>query len=1608
VSSGIAQHSTEDEPLGGFLPATRRWFAATFAEPTRVQVAGWRHIQAGEHTLLLAPTGSGKTLAAFLACIDRLARLPATTGVGVRVLYVSPLKALAYDIERNLRAPLGGIEEAARALGATDFRVPRIAVRTGDTPARDRRSQLRAPGDILITTPESLYLMLGSSARETLRLCDTVIVDEIHALAPTKRGAHLALSLERLEALTARPPQRIGLSATQRPLDEIGRFLVGGGRPVALVDTSEPPRIALAIEVPVDDMESARPEPRDDGTTAGQGIWASIHPRLVELVRQHRSTIIFVNSRRLCERLAESLNLLDGGEAPLVRAHHGSVARAQREAIEQSLKAGEVRGLVATSSLELGIDMGAVDLVIQIESPGSVARGLQRIGRAGHAVGALSQGRIFPKHRADLLESAVVAERMLAGAVEAIRVPQNPLDVLAQQLVAMVSLEPWTVAALHETVTRAYGFGGLSRALLTGVLDMLSGHYPSDAFADLRPRLVWDRTTDVLTARRDARLLALVNGGTIPDRGLYAVHLGAGGPRIGELDEEMVYECRAGETFLLGATSWRIVEITRDRVIVQPAPGEPGKMPFWRGEGPGRSLELGRALGAMLRETVASVQVQVQVQVGGVGGVGGGGGPAEGIARLEARFPLDARAARNLWGYIDGQRQATGTLPTDRELTIERFRDELGDWRVCILSPFGARVHAPWALALEARLGRAAGFEVETLWSDDGIVLRFADTGSAPDVAALIPDPAEVSEAVLDQLPRSAMFAAHFRENAARALLLPRRRPGARTPLWAQRLRSETLMAAALRHPAFPIVLETFRECVQDVFDLPALRTVLEAIARGEIRVTEVETPSPSPFARSLAFAYVAAFMYEGDSPLAERKAQALTLDRTLLRELLGQDELSTLLDPGVMDALEAELQALEPERRAHHAEALHDLLRRIGDLTEAEVAERTTEDPRPWLAALEGSGRAVWVAVAGQPRVIAAEDAGRYRDGLGVAPPSGGVPARFLEPVPDARVGLVARFARTHGPFAAERVGERFGLAPGDVAGVLRGLEVDGTMVEGAFRPGLGDGGQAWCHAEVLRILRRRTLARLRTEVAPVGAPVFARFLADWHGVQMSSWSAGAEARSSPGRQAAPGVEEPRRGERLREAVARLEGMFLPFSDLERRILPARLPDFEGAELDALGALGEICWVASGALGRGDGRIALFRRDRIRLLLDPPLGPDVGAPPLQRLLYETLQASGASFFAQLRGAVSPEISTEEVLAALWELVWAGLVTNDTFQPLRALAAPRPRAGTTTRHPGRRERIWAGEAAGRWSTVGSLLSPPVTALRTGGGDGPPAGPPAVSDTERLHARARMLLDRYGVVSREMVAAEGRQGGFSELARVLRAMEDAGKVRRGFFVDGLVGAQFALPNAVERLRAARAPEAQALAAASSGPGAISPGGASASVLVAVLAAVDPANPYGAVLPWPEPKPAAPPPPPGLGLASLPLGAHERGGRAGSAEGPERADEAGDAEEPAPARRAAGARVVLVEGTPVLFIEGGGRALRVFSSPDPDADIDADTDLGPAVAGLRHALHGRGGRPRALRIERVNGTPALRSALSEALRRVGFRLEPGALVLDPPTG
>ena len=1415
--------------MEGFGEATRAWFDAAFAAPTPVQRDGWSRISSGDHTLLLAPTGSGKTLAAFLWCIDRLTRLPAETGPGVRVLYISPLKALVYDIERNLRAPLVGIEAAARVDGrGGPIRVPRIAMRTGDTSQRERRQQARSPAEILVTTPESLYLLLTSQARETLRTVDTIIIDEIHALAGTKRGSHLALSLERLCRITLQEPQRIGLSATVRPIDSVARYL-GGDRPVVPVDASAVPVLDLEIVVPVPDM--TRP-----ATAAGSGgnlllapddpetrasIWPAVHARLLALIREHRTTIIFVNSRGGCERLAQSLNELAGEE--IVLAHHGSIAHEQRKQIEETLKAGELPALVATSSLELGIDMGTVDLVVLVESPGSVSSGLQRVGRAGHGVGEVSIGRIFPKHRADLLEAAVVAGRMHQGLLEPIRIPRQPLDILAQQIVAMCAMGDWPLDDLERLLRRSAPFAELGRDTLTAVLDMLAGRYPSAEFAELRARVVWDRETDVLSARRGAQHLAVVSGGTIPDRGLYRVQLGADGPRVGELDEEMVHETRVGQIVLLGASSWRVEEITRDRVIVSPAPGQPGRLPFWHGEGPGRPVELGEAMGAFVRELDA----------------------VDGDARsgwLREHHHLDELAARNLIAFVDEQREMTGTLPTDRAITVERFRDELGDWRVCVLTPFGGRVNAPWALAIEARLAGAAGHDVQTLYSDDGIVLRFVDADEPPGLELLLPEPEEVEELLFEQLAHSALFASQFRENAARALLLPRRRPGERTPLWAQRLRSQNLLAVARNYPAFPMILETYRACLQDIFDLPALERILGRIQRREIRVDLVETPTASPFARSLVFQWVATHLYDGDAPLAERKAHALTLDRHLLRELLGHEDLRQLLDAEVMAELETQLQYTAEDRRVRHVDNLHDLLRRIGDLTVEEVRERITDpqDAESWLETLERTRRAVRLRIAGEARWAAIEDVAMLRDAVGVVPPPG-LPDVFLEGVPDPLQQLIARFARTHGPFTTMNVAARFGLPPGAVEPTLRELAARRSVQEGEFRPGAE--GAEWIDHEILRRLRRRTLARLRDEVAPVEAATLARFLPAWHGV--------GETRRGPAR--------------LEETLDQLEGLPLSFKELEGVILPARVSDFQPRMLDDLGATGLFVWVGHGALGATDGRVALYRRERVGLLLDPPGAEALEhATPVHETLLTHLAERGASFFVELQLAVSDGTPGNEVRDALWDLVWAGLITNDTFLPLRAAQAPRKRRKAVEARRGRGR--GAGRTAtpdralgGRWSLVSNLI-------------GVRSPPP----TERAHARALSLLERHGVVTREVAGLEALPGGFTATYRVLRAMEESGRVRRGYFVEGLGGAQFAWPGAVDRLRSVRA------------------GGDSSPVVA--LSAIDPANPYGWLLKWPATR-----------------------------------DDAGG--QP---RRVAGATVVLVDGVPVLYLDKGGRRLLTFAA------------------------------------------------------------------------
>ncbi len=1524
------------DPLAPFGPAVRAWFEATFEAPTDAQARGWAAIARGEHVLIHAPTGSGKTLAAFLWCLQRIAvqpsQPPARGTVGsVRTLYISPLKALAYDVERNLRAPLAGIALATQRLGLEPPRIT-IASRTGDTPADERRSLARHPPDILVTTPESLYLLLTSQAREILRGVEQVIVDEIHAVAGTKRGAHLALSLERLERLRpdgAAPVQRIGLSATQRPLETIGRYLVGSGegRDVTIVDAGARKPLDLRVVVPVDDMsrlgEILTEDEQSSGPVLGgetrNSIWPAIHPRILELIRAHRSTIVFTNSRRLAERLAQRLNELAGEE--LVRAHHGSIAREQRLEIEEELKAGRLPALVATSSLELGIDMGAVDLVIQVESPTSVSRGLQRVGRAGHHVAEASEGVIFPKYRGDLLETAVVVRGMRDGAIEPTTLPRNPLDVLAQQIVAWTLADRFSVDELLAAVRRAAPFETLTREVLEGVLGMLSGAYPSDEFAELKPRITWDRLTDVVAARADARTVAITSGGTIPDRGLYPVFLqgeaGTPGRRVGELDEEMVYELRAGmhgDVIVLGASSWRVADITPNRVLVAPAPGIPGKLPFWKGDAVGRPVELGRAIGAFTREADADL-------------ARGAKGRAKAAERLRRDHDLDALAAENLLAYLEDERDAAGALPTDRRIVVERFRDELGDWRLVILTPFGGRIHAPWTMAIEARIAERLGIEIQTIYSDDGIAIRLPEgDGSLAGVEQLLfPDPDEVEDLVIGRVGGSSLFASRFRENAARALLLPRRRPGTRTPLWQQRQRAADLLAVASRYGSFPILVETYRECLADVFDLSALREVLAAVAAREITVHTVETARASPFASSLLFDYVAAYMYEGDAPLAERRAQALTLDRDLLRELLGQEELRELLDPDSLADLELSLQSLAEERWARTADQVHDLLRRLGDLSSDESGARTDGgrvEASLHLAELAATRRAVRARIAGEERWIAMEDVARYRDGVGTAPPPG-VPSAFLAPVPGALDGLLARFARTHGPFTANDPASRWGLHVGVVDDALHRLVAAGTVLAGEFRP--GGASREFCDPEVLRSLRRRSLARLRHEVEPVEPVTLARFLPGWHGV--APVAGGADAPVYQGDAAL---------ERLAQIVDQLAGLPIPASVLERDVLPARLPGYQPRLLDELGAMGEVAWMGRGSLGRDDGRVVLYRPGRELLR---PTGPGDGAPrpdgPVHERLRAHLARRGACFYRELFTSAGGR-TDREVLDALWDLVWAGEVTNDTVAPLRALRWKRPSKDHGPR-AGRLTALGPPEAAGRWSLV---QAPPDPTVDAGADSLRVTGP---SRTERLHAQTLALLERHGVLTREAVAGEAVDGGFSAVYPVLRLLEEGGRIRRGYFVDGLGAAQFALPGAVDRLRALRSLPGEAAA--------------ERDRVVHLLAAADPANPYGAALPWP------------------------------------RRDDA----DRRPFQRAAGAYVALVGGEAAVYLDRGGTSIATFPAADDPVVLDA-------------ALRGLGaltadGRVRELVLAKVDGEPVATSQRREALLAAGFIAGYRGLVLRP---
>jgi ATP-dependent Lhr-like helicase len=1532
--------------LDRFSPATADWFRGAFAAPTPAQIGAWAAISSGHHALVVAPTGSGKTLSAFLWALDRLASepLPEDRLRRCRVLYVSPMKALAVDVERNLRSPLVGIRQASARLGLPVPDVT-VAVRSGDTPATERRAFARAPSDVLITTPESLFLLLTSAAREALAGVETVIVDEVHAVAGTKRGAHLALSLERLDALLQRPAQRIGLSATVEPPEEVARYLAGG-RPVEVVRPPSAKEWDLEVVVPIADM-SALGEVTDDLSGAAAGperrasIWPHVEERIVDLVASHRSTLVFANSRRLAERLTSRLNEIwqerleragTGGDSPavLARAHHGSVSKEHRQLIEEDLKAGRLPAVVATSSLELGIDMGAVDLVVQVESPPSVASGLQRVGRAGHQVGAVSRGVLFPKFRGDLVQTAVVVERMRAGAIESLRVPANPVDVLAQQVVAMCALDDWPVDDLERLVRRAAPFSSLPRSILEAVLDMLAGRYPSDEFAELRPRIVWDRIAGVVTGRPGAQRLAVTSGGTIPDRGLYAVYLATGegtGRRVGELDEEMVYESRVGDVFTLGTSTWRIEDITHDRVLVTPAPGLPGRLPFWKGDQLGRPAELGRAVGAFVREVT-------------------GLSPASARRRV-VRAGLDEWAAENLLAYLQEQRAATGHVPDDRTIVVERFRDELGDWRVAVHSPFGGQVHAPWALCVSARMRERFGVDVQAMHGDDGIVFRLPDlefeegsagsTGPA-EVAGLVRlEPDDVHDLVTAEIGGSALFAARFRECASRALLLPRRRPDRRQPLWQQRQRAAQLLEVASQYASFPIVLETVRECLQDVFDVPGLTDLMRDIASGQVAVVDVESATPSPFARSLMFGYVAQFLYEGDSPLAEKRAAALSLDPALLAELLGRSEglsLRDLLDPEAVLRTERELQRLVPERACRDAEGVADLLRALGPLPLAAVAQRCVQhvsrtDVGGWLVDLEGTRRVIRVRVAGEERWSAVEDAGRLRDALGCALPVG-VPHAFLEPVPDPLGDLVARYARAHGPFSVQSVATWWGVGPSVAHDALRRLVSAGRLVEGELAPaGTGGGGAHgldYCDAEVLRVVRRRSLAALRAEVEPVPAVQLARFLPAWQSV-------GGGLRGREG---------------LVRAVEQLAGAVLPASAVETLVLPSRVAGYTPGLLDELTSSGEVLWRGHGALPGDDGWLSLHLADTAHLTLSAP--GDLDPTESQQGVLDALGGGGAYFFRALSDAVG-STDDDALLADLWDLLWSGRVTNDTIAPLRARlgggrtahrrARPVPRS---VRYAGRR---------GSLSALAGRRGPDRPALPARGG--PPTGagrwsllPPVDADaTLRAYAATEVLLDRYGVLTRGSVAAEGVEGGFAAVYRVLSAAEDSGRVRRGYFVESLGAAQFATTGAVDRLRA----------------GTRAPGGDPATAVPAlVLAACDPANAYGAALPWP-PRPSS--------------------------------DPAADARKGHQPGRKAGALVVLVDGDLVLYLERGGRTLLSWSE-DP-ALLQSATDA--LALAVREGALGR------ITVERADGGAVLGSdhPLAQALGAAGFHATPRGLRL-----
>ncbi|MGV9824484.1 ATP-dependent helicase [Gordonia sp. NPDC003429] len=1573
--------ATSAPVLQRFTAPTRRWFSGAFPAPTAAQSGAWKAIADGEHTLVIAPTGSGKTLSAFLWALDTLAARP-DRARGTRVVYISPLKALAVDVERNLRAPLAGITRAAQELGEPEPSIT-VGLRSGDTPAAQRRILAKTPPDILITTPESLYLMLTSSVRTTLAAVETVIIDEVHAVAGTKRGTHLALSLERLDELLDKPAQRIGLSATVRPPELVADFL-SGAAPCTIVRPRATKTFDLRVDVPVEDMANIPPPPSAPDTeelddafspTAGS-LWPYVEASIVDLIEANRTTIVFANSRRLAERLTARLNEIHesragaerevprnervGGGAPalvmasgsttgadtlLARAHHGSVSKEQRAEIEDDLKSGRLRCVVATSSLELGIDMGAVDLVIQVEAPPSVASGLQRIGRAGHQVGEISQGVLFPKHRTDLIHCTVAVQRMRDGAIEELRIPRNPLDVLAQQTIAAAAVDDLDVDAWFDVVRRATPYRELGRSVYEATLDLISGRFPSDEFAELRPRVTWDRDTNTLTGRRGAQRLAVTSGGTIPDRGLFGVFMvgspgaeragqvGAGKQsRVGELDEEMVYESRVGDVFALGATSWRIEDITHDRVLVSPAFGQPGRLPFWIGDTVGRPAELGAAIGKF----VGAIADESELD------------------RHTADLGLSGYARDNLAALIAEQRQATGHLPTDRTLVVERFRDELGDWRLILHSPYGLRVHAPWASAISARLQATLGLDGAVTASDDGIIVRLPDTDDEPPGSAVFTvDPDEIEQLVTDALAESSMFASRFRECAARALLLPRRDPGRRAPLWQQRQRSAQLLSVASQFPDFPIVLEAVRECLQDVYDLPALTDLLTRIGSRRIRMVEVETAAPSPFAASLLFGYVGAFMYNDDAPVAERRAAALSLDTALLAQLLGRVDLRELLDPAVIAQVVARLQRLDEHRKARDADDIVDLLRWLGPLTTDEVALRYRGEHTPaldLLTRLHRSGAIISVSVRGVPLWAAVEDTARLRDALGVPAPLG-VPAVFVAPVPDPVGDLVHRYARTHGPFTVDEAAESLGMGPAVVRDTLVRLAADRKVVEGDFLPADADSDSApapatageparqttageparqstagpawqtqWCHSDVLGQIRRGSLAASRAEIEPVDIATFTRFLVSWQHVAEPERLTGTDG--------------------VAVVLDQLAGHRIPASAWESLVLPTRVRDYRPAMLDELLSSGEIVWAGHGRIGSSDGWISFYPADLAPLFAPAPV--DIDTTDVHHRLLDALGTGGGLRFPQLtRFAAGSDdaASADEVENALWDLVWSGHISNDSFGPIRALLAPR-RSANARSAPAHRSRARPPRLRSRLTTRHLLAqnagAGTVRATASGRWFAPARA--EVDPTTVTQALCEQLLTRYGVVTRGSVTGEDVNGGFARIYKAFTVFEDNGQVRRGYFVDRLGGAQFAGPATVDELRRH--------AHADAGPA------DRRHEQGVVLAATDPANPYGAALAWPPTRPEA--------------GGHRPG-------------------------RKPGALVVLVDGDLVAFVERGGKTVLSFTDDDGSLSAMASA-LASTVAS---------GRVSRLMVDQIDGVNALRSPLAPVFVDAGFATTPRGL-------